>query len=81
MLQLGVFGFLDHLVRAGEIFFDLLELAMFLDDFIQFGVLLGDFLELRRVGDQLGGGELASEFVVAGAELVQFFGKSDYSHK
>ena len=48
LLHFGIFGFADHLVRAGQIFFDLLELAMLLDDLFELGVLLGDFLKIAK---------------------------------
>ncbi len=43
-------------MRAGEIFFDLLEFAMLVDDFGELGVLLGKFLKTRGIGDSFGGG-------------------------
>src|SRR5260370_25269523 len=50
LLHFRVVGFEVHLVRAGEIFFDLLVFAMLGDNLLEFSVLLGDFLEARRVG-------------------------------
>ena len=46
----------------------------------ELGVLLGDFLEARRVGDQLLRRELLGQLVVAGAKLVQFFRKCKNGH-
>src|SRR5271154_88516 len=70
LFYFGVVGFGDHLARAGEIFFDLLELAMLFDDLFEFGVLLGDFLEARGVRDDFRGRKLLRQFVVARSELV-----------
>src|SRR5258708_259678 len=58
LLHLLVVSFEVQLVRAGEVFFDLLVFAMLGDDFLKLGVLLGDFLEARRIGDELLRGEL-----------------------
>src|SRR6266851_5425124 len=57
LLHLLVVSFEVQLVRAGEVFVDLLVLAMLGDDFLKLGVLLGDFLEARRIGDKLLRGE------------------------
>jgi len=54
-------------VGAGEIFLDLLVLAVLGDDFGELGVLLGYLLEARRVGDEFLRGELIGEVVVSGA--------------
>ncbi len=53
LLHFGIVGFEKHLVRAGEILFDLLEFAVPGDNLFEFGVLLGDLLEARGVGDEL----------------------------
>jgi len=50
---------------AGEIFFDLFVLAVLGDDFGELGVLLGDLLEARRVGDEFLCGELIGQVVIA----------------
>src|SRR5208282_2606297 len=73
--------FHDHLVSAGEILFDLLELAMLGDDFLEFSVLLGQLLETRGIGDDFRSGEFLSHFLVTGVELIEFFAKSKYRHK
>ena len=78
--HIGVFGFDDHLAGAGEIFFDLLEFAVFPDDFLEVGVLLGELLEARGVVDDFRRGELLRHFVVADFELVEFFGKRENGH-
>jgi len=39
----SVIGIDHHLVSGGEIFFDLLELAVLVDDRFEIGVLLGEF--------------------------------------
>ncbi len=73
LLHFGIVCFEKHLVGAGEIFFDLLVLAVLGNDFRELGVLLGDLLETRRIGDKLLSGELVGQLVVSGAELVEFF--------
>src|SRR6266481_6772951 len=73
LFHLGVFCFDEHLVRAGKILLDLLELAVLLDNFRKLGVLLGDFLVARGVGGHFGSGKLLGQLVVAGSKLVQFF--------
>ena len=78
--HVGVFGFDDHLVRAGEIFFDLLELAVLVDDFFEFGVLLGELLEARGIGDDFGRGEFLGHLLVADVELVELFGERENGH-
>src|SRR5260370_356012 len=75
-----LFRFDEHLARAGEIFFNLLELAVLLDDFFELGVLLGDFLIARGIGSDFGGRELLRQLVVAGAKLIQFFRKRKNGH-
>ncbi len=80
LLHFGVVGFEVHLVRAGEIFFDLLVFAMLGDNLLEFSVLLGDFLEARRIGDKLLRGELLGQLIVARAELVQFFRECENGH-
>ncbi len=80
LLHFLVVGFEKHLVRASEVFFDLLVLAVLGDDFGELGVLLGDFLKARRVGDEFLGGELIGQVVVAGAELVEFFRERENGH-
>ncbi len=72
LLHLSVFIFYDHLVRAGEILFNLLELAVFGDDFFELRVLLGDLLETRGVRRDFRRRKLLRQFVVASAELIQF---------
>jgi hypothetical protein len=76
----GVFGFDDHLMGAGEVLFNLLELAVFVDDGFEIGVLLGEFLEARGIGDDLGSGQFLGHFLVAGVELIEFFGKRESGH-
>src|SRR5207302_7324844 len=80
LLHFGVFRFDQHLMRAGEIFFNLLILTVLLDDFLEFGVLLGDFLVARGIGSHFGSGELLRQLVVASAKLVQLFSKGQCSH-
>src|SRR5207244_7916792 len=80
LLHLGVFGLDEHLVRACEILFNLLELAVLLDDFLELGVLLRDFLVARGVGGHFGSRKLLRQLVVAGAKLIQFFSKGQCSH-
>src|SRR5207244_9388786 len=65
---------------AGEIFFDLLVLAVLLDDFFKLGVLLGDLLVARGIGSHFGSRKLLRQLVVARAKLIQFFGKGQCSH-
>ena len=73
LLHFRVFVFQDHLVRAGQIFFDLLEFAMLVDDFRELRMLLGKFLEARGIGDSFGRRKLLRHFFVAIAKLVEFF--------
>ena len=80
VLHFGVFGFDDHFVGAGKVFFDLLELAVFFDDLLEIGVLLGELLELRRVGNDFGRGELLGHLLVAEVELVELFSECKCSH-
>jgi len=42
---------------VARVFFDLLELAVLVDDRFEIGVLLGEFLETRGISDDLGSGE------------------------
>src|SRR5213083_2522330 len=81
LFHLGVFRFDEHLVRAGEVLFNLLELAVFLDDFLEFGVLLRNFLVARGIGSHFGGRKLLRQLVVAGAKLIQFFSKRKNGHR
>src|SRR5580704_12376553 len=67
LLHFGIVGFEKHLVSPGQILFDLLEFAMLRDDFFELGVLLGDLLKLRRVGDKLRSREQLRQFVVTRA--------------
>ena len=67
-------------MRAGEILFDLLELAVLGDDFFELRVLLGDLLEARGVRRDFRGRELLSELIVASAELIQFVRQCHYGH-
>ena len=54
-------------MSAGEIFFDLLELAVFGDDFLEFGMLLGDLLEARGIRRDFRRRKLLRQLVVASA--------------
>ena len=67
-------------MRAGEIFVDLLVLAMLADDFFELGMLLGEFLETRGIADDLGRGEFGGHLLVASVELIKFFGKRENGH-
>jgi len=80
LLHLGIFRFEKHLVGADEVFFDLFEFAVLGDDFAEFGLLLGDFLEARRVRNDLRRGKFLRELVVASAKLIQFFSKRKNGH-
>ena len=73
LFHLGVFGLDEHLVRASEIFLNLLVLAVLFDDFFELSVLLGDFLVARGIGSHFRSRKLLRQLVVAGAKLVQFF--------
>src|SRR5271156_3879247 len=44
-------------------------------------MLLGDLLELRRVGGEFRRRKLLGQLVVAGAQLIQFFIKRQYAHR
>jgi hypothetical protein len=80
LLHFLVVGFEKHLVRAGEIFLDLLVLTVLGDDFGELSVLLGDLLEPRRVGDELLRGELIGQLIVTSAKLIEFLRESDNGH-
>ena len=80
LLHLGVFPFQEKLVRPGEVLDDLLVLAVFRDNFFQFGVLLGNFLEARGIADHFRRRELLCHLFVARIELVQFLSQSKYGH-
>ncbi len=80
LLHLRVFRFEKHLVRAGKILLDLLVLAVLFDDQLELGVLLGDFLEARRVRDELRRRKLVGQLVVTSAELIQFVRKRHCRH-
>jgi hypothetical protein len=71
--HLCVFRFDDHLVGSGEVFFELLELAVFVDDFLEIGVLLGEFLETGGVADDLRRREFLGHFLIADVELIELF--------
>ncbi len=71
LLHFCLIGFDGHLVRAGEIFFNLLVLAVLRDDPFELGVLLGDLLEACGIRDDFRRRKLLRQFVVARAELVQ----------
>ncbi len=58
VFHFGVFRFDEHLVCAREVFLNLLVLAVLLDDFLEFGVLLGDFLVACGIGGHFGSREL-----------------------
>src|SRR5882762_6867117 len=70
LFHFSVFRFHEHLVRAGEILFELFVLAVLLDNFLEFSVLLGDFLVARGVGSHFGSRELLRQLVVTRAELI-----------
>jgi len=61
--------------ECGEVFFDLLELAMLVDDRFEIGVLLGEFLK-RVESVTTSSGEFLGHFLVAGVELIEFFQKA-----
>jgi hypothetical protein len=74
--HLGVFGFHDHLTSTREVFFDLLELPVLIDDFLEVGVLFGKLLEASGIRDDFGAGKLLGHFLVTNVELVEFFTES-----
>jgi hypothetical protein len=78
--QLGILGFNDQLMGAGQVLFDLLVFPVLGDNLLELRVLLGELLEARGVGDDFGRGELLSHFLVAGIELVELFGQGENSH-
>ena len=80
LLHFRIVGFEKHLVRAGQILFDLLVLAMLGHDFRKFRVLLGDFLEPRRIRNELLRRKLLRQFVVPRAQLIQFFRECENGH-
>ena len=57
-----------------------LNSRFFLDDFLEVGVLLGEFLEARGVVDRFRGWRVAGHFLVTDFELVEFFGKCENGH-
>ena len=71
--HVGVFGLDDHLARAGEVLFDLLELAVLVDDLFEFGVLFGELLEARGIGDDFGGGQVPGSSAGSGCRAGRVF--------
>jgi len=72
--HIRIFGFDDHFVGAREVFFNLLVFAVLANDFLEFGVLLGELLQARGIVHDFGGGKLLGHFFVARVELIEFFG-------
>jgi len=68
------------LMRPGEIFHDLLVFAMFRDDFLELGMLLGDLLKARGITHDFRRRELLRHLLVARIELVQLFGQCKNGH-
>src|SRR5213082_1461810 len=80
LLHLGVVRFEEELMRPGEIFHDLLVFAMFRDDFLELGMLLGDLLKARGITHDFRRRELLRHLLVARIELVQLFGQCKNGH-
>ena len=80
LLHLGVVRFQEKLVRPRKIFHDLFVLAVLGDDFLEFRMLLGDFLETRGIAHDLRRRKLLRHLLVARVELVQFFSQGKNGH-
>ena len=67
-------------MRPRKIFHDLFVLAVLGDDFLEFRMLLGDFLETRGIAHDLRRRKLLRHLLVARVELVQFFSQGKNGH-